>query len=74
MSIKTKKLNKAAKLGRKIDWWHFVAKIAKKLHDNAAKLNEKAMSKISDYTEEQNELIMEIYVMKTNFTDSKLNH
>jgi hypothetical protein len=73
MSDKTKKLIKAAKLGRKIDWWYFVARIAKCMHDSATKLNEKAINKITDSTLEQDALIVEISGMRTNFYSSRVH-
>lgn len=73
MSDKTKKLTKATKLGRKIDWWHFVARIAKCMHDSATKLNEKAINKITDSVIEQDALIREISGMRTNFSSSKVD-
>ena len=72
MSDKTKKLNKATKLGRKIDWWHFVARITKWVHDSAADLNKKAIDKINNCVIEQDALIKDISATRTNFYSSKV--
>ena len=73
MSNKTKKLNRAAKLGRRIDRWLFVARFSKWLHEYAAKLNVTAIRKIGKYEAEQAALIKQISEMKTNFTNAKIN-
>lgn len=74
MSIKTKKLKQATRLGRKIDRLNKAAKFAKWLNDVSATLNEKAIDEIGECIVQQDELLKEISGMRYDFSDSRLNH
>lgn len=53
MNDKNTKLTMAARLGRKIDFWRMIRRWAKKLNDLAER-------KLISYTQDQDELLVEI--------------